>query len=184
MEVGALTGDRVEAAAKAAYGYANAFMGVGCSWDDATEVMRRTWRENSRRALAAADEADRVAGVVRLDTRDNNFDSPTVERIAAAIWAARTDEDPSEFGPSAPLHLASILAARVVLDALGAAGVGEQGDWAEAPRPERPIPEAHLRALEEGAEPYEPQVHRSPPRRPRPNPATREQQGKGQTDHG
>lgn len=72
-----------------------------------------------------------------------------------------------------------------VVLALGAAGVGEQpGPWAEAPRPERPIPESHLRALEEGAEPYEPQVHRSPPRRPRPNPATREQQGKGQTDHG
>lgn len=42
--------------------------------------------------------------------------------------------------------------------------------WAEAPRPERPIPESRLRALEADAEPYEPQVHRSTPRRPRPNP--------------
>lgn len=41
---------------------------------------------------------------------------------------------------------------------------------ARAPRPERPIPQRDFTALEAGAEPYEPQVHRSKPVRPRPNP--------------
>lgn len=97
-------------------------MGVGCSWDDATEVMRQTWRENSQRALAAADEVDPVRKAARelahfieedMGVTDDCYDDPTRSPVATVSW-----QDITRLG-----ELRDALAA-----ALGAAGVGEQGD--------------------------------------------------------
>jgi hypothetical protein len=89
-----VTGDRVEAAARA--------MSFDSPvWDE--------YLTAAELALAAADEADRVAGVVRVDTND----AATVERVRAID----ADDEPC------PTHVDS---ARRVLAALAAAGAPEE----------------------------------------------------------
>lgn len=83
-----MTGDRVEAAAKALWAAGEAaFINKGkrLLWDSKSvaEETREEWRREMALALAAADEADRVAGVVRLAD-----DAASIERYCEMLHDA------------------------------------------------------------------------------------------------
>jgi len=104
--------DRVEAAAKACFEHDRADTNWNATYDEMARADRDLYLTDARRAIAAADEFDRVAGVVRIDTRDAEFvvavarklgfsarsmahDLRTVQRVfdaAAAVLAAGVGE--------------------------------------------------------------------------------------------
>jgi hypothetical protein len=82
---------------------------------------RDLYLTDARRAIAAADEFDRVAGVVRVDTND-----PAVLEVAARQLSSSVrswDWDHASHGGDRQMWRVE---AREFLVALGAAGVGEQ----------------------------------------------------------
>lgn len=140
--VGDLPDEAVEAAAAALWFEE---WGMKPPWEDAQEGDQAGFRNLARPVLVAA------LPLIRAHIADQ------IEAICT------TDHDPIDTF----LHRMS----QNVCSYSRAARVARGGPvWAEAPRPERPIPQRDFTALEAGAEPYEPQVHRSPPMRPRPNP--------------
>lgn len=113
-----MTGDRVEAAAKALSNEAD-----GVDWAEVfTDEDREMCRITAQRVLAAADECDRVVGVVPVDTRDD----ATLKLIRRAC------NDPGQFLPRGvqydgePNTLGHWQALAVVA-ALAAAGAPEEG---------------------------------------------------------
>jgi hypothetical protein len=106
--------DRVEAAAEALFDARS--NSDGSLWYQIIEPAREMWRPSAAAALAAADEADRVAGVVRLD-RDALV---IAERALGAMTM-------SKYRGDAEWLLLNLRAVRETLrTALGAAGVGER----------------------------------------------------------
>lgn len=104
--------DRVEAAAKACFEHDRADTNWSATYDEMAPADRDLYLTDARRALAAVDEFDRVAGVVRVDTRDNEA-GRVIYQLLHEAWASPGDVPLDEV-------------ARRVLAALGAAGVGEQ----------------------------------------------------------
>lgn len=105
-----MTGDRVEAAAREAFwtddvGGHHKAGSRPHTWENIPEVGRENYRTMVRAVLAAAEECDRVAGRITIDTNDE----ATIERIRQVILGATFAE------------YAAREAARLVVAALAAA---------------------------------------------------------------
>jgi hypothetical protein len=104
---GGNTDPRVEAAARKLHERTR----QGFDWDDEKyRVYQLNRKYNMGLALAAADEADRAAGIVRV-----HVDDETVERVARKLWDMERSEYDYEWELNASSYRES---ARTILAAL------------------------------------------------------------------